>query len=92
MAYYGQVPGLQIRVREGDRVRVVLKNELDQSAAIHFHGVEVPNDQDGVPFITQPPVKAGETYTVHRGASGRFDALEEEAFVYAFILTWLGAH
>ena len=63
MAYNGQVPGPQIRVREGERVRVVLKNELEQSTAIHFHGVEAPNDQDGVPFITQPPVKPGETYT-----------------------------
>ena len=63
MAYNGQVPGPQIRVREGDRVRVVLTNQLDQSTAVHFHGVELPNDQDGVPFITQPPVKPGETYT-----------------------------
>jgi FtsP/CotA-like multicopper oxidase with cupredoxin domain len=63
MAYNGQVPGPQIRIREGDRVRVVLKNELDQSTAIHFHGVEVPIDQDGVPFITQPPVKPGATFT-----------------------------
>lgn len=62
-AYNGQVPGPQIRVREGDRVRVVLKNELPESTAIHFHGVEVPNDQDGVPFITQPPVKPGQSYT-----------------------------
>jgi FtsP/CotA-like multicopper oxidase with cupredoxin domain len=63
MAYNGQVPGPQIRVREGDRVRVVLKNELSESTAIHFHGLELPVDQDGVPFITQPPIKSGETYT-----------------------------
>lgn len=62
-AYNGQVPGPQIRVREGDRVRVVLKNELPESTVIHFHGLEIPNDQDGVPFITQPPVKPGETFT-----------------------------
>ncbi|HKG95269.1 MAG TPA: multicopper oxidase domain-containing protein [Gemmatimonadaceae bacterium] len=62
-AYNGQVPGPQIRVREGDRVRLVLKNELPESTAVHFHGVELPNDQDGVPFITQPPVKPGESYT-----------------------------
>ena len=61
--YNGQVPGPQIRVREGDRVRLNLKNGLEESTAIHFHGLEVPNDQDGVPFITQPPVKPGETYT-----------------------------
>ena len=62
-AYNGQVPGPQIRVREGDRVRVKLVNQLSQSTAIHFHGLELPNDQDGVPFITQPPVKPGESYT-----------------------------
>ncbi|MEO5824876.1 MAG: multicopper oxidase domain-containing protein [Gemmatimonadales bacterium] len=61
--YNGQIPGPQIRVREGDRVRIVLINQLSQSTSIHFHGLEVPNDQDGVPFITQPPVKPGETYT-----------------------------
>jgi FtsP/CotA-like multicopper oxidase with cupredoxin domain len=61
-AYNDQVPGPQIRVREGDRVRVVLKNELSESTSIHFHGLEVPNDQDGVPFMTQPPVKPGDSY------------------------------
>lgn len=61
--YNGQVPGPQIRVREGDRVRVNLINNLPESTVIHFHGLEVPNDQDGVPFITQPPVKPGEKFT-----------------------------
>ena len=62
-AYNKQVPGPQIRVREGDRVRVNLTNQLPQSTVIHFHGLELPNDQDGVPFITQPPIKPGESYT-----------------------------
>jgi FtsP/CotA-like multicopper oxidase with cupredoxin domain len=62
-AYNGQVPGPQIRVREGERVRINLRNGLEESTAIHFHGLETPNDQDGVPFITQPPVKPGEEYT-----------------------------
>jgi FtsP/CotA-like multicopper oxidase with cupredoxin domain len=61
--YNEQVPGPMIRVREGDRVRLVLTNDLPESTAIHCHGVELPNDVDGVPFITQPPVKPGETYT-----------------------------
>jgi FtsP/CotA-like multicopper oxidase with cupredoxin domain len=61
--YNGVVPGPQIRVREGDRVRVNLKNELPESTAIHFHGLMVPNDQDGVPFITQPPIKPGQSYS-----------------------------
>jgi len=62
-AYNKQVPGPQIRVRQGDRVRLVVTNALPESTAVHFHGVELPNDQDGVPFITQPPIKSGETYT-----------------------------
>jgi manganese oxidase len=62
-AYNEQVPGPQIRVREGDRVRLNLKNELDESTAMHFHGLELPNEVDGVPFITQPPIRPGESYT-----------------------------
>lgn len=62
-AYNEQVPGPQFRVREGDRVRVILHNELPESTAIHFHGLEVPNDQDGVTYMTQPPVKPGTSYT-----------------------------
>lgn len=63
MAYNGLIPGPEIRVTEGDKVRFVVKNEMKQSTAIHFHGVRVPNDQDGVPFITQPVIKTGETHT-----------------------------
>ena len=62
-AYNGVVPGPQIRVKEGDRVRVIVKNELDQSTSVHFHGVELPNNMDGVPFITQPPIKPGQSFT-----------------------------
>jgi FtsP/CotA-like multicopper oxidase with cupredoxin domain len=64
MAYNDQVPGPQIRVKEGDRVRIVLKNDLTQSTAMHFHGLELPNDVDGVPFITQPVIKPGESHTM----------------------------
>ncbi|MEP6986160.1 MAG: multicopper oxidase domain-containing protein, partial [Chloroflexota bacterium] len=45
------------------KVRIVMKNEMKQSTAIHFHGLLIPNDQDGVPYITQKPVKSGETGT-----------------------------
>lgn len=62
-AYNGQVPGPQIRVREGDRVRINVKNELSQSTSVHFHGLEVPISQDGVPFITQPPIKPGASFS-----------------------------
>jgi FtsP/CotA-like multicopper oxidase with cupredoxin domain len=62
-AYNGQVPGPELRVTEGDTVRVVVKNELSESTAVHFHGVIVPNNMDGVPFITQPPIKSGQSFT-----------------------------
>lgn len=61
--YNGVVPGPEIRVTEGDKVRIRLKNDLgDEATAIHFHGLLIPNAMDGVPFITQPPVNPGETF------------------------------
>ncbi len=44
-------------------MQVVLHNQLPESTAIHFHGLMTPNAADGVPYITQPPEKPGETYT-----------------------------
>ena len=61
--YNGTVPGPTIRVDPGDKVKVVLHNELPESTVIHFHGLELPNALDGVPDITQPPVKPGQSYT-----------------------------
>ena len=62
-AYNEQAPGPEIRVTEGDTMRIVVKNELPESTAVHPHGVMVPNNMDGVPFLTQPPIKPGETFT-----------------------------
>jgi len=61
--YNGMVPAPTIKVDVGDKVRVVLKNELPMGTDIHWHGVRVPNDQDGVAPITQELIKAGATYT-----------------------------
>ena len=62
-AYNGTVPGPQIHVQVGDRVRVILHNELPEPTTIHFHGQVVPNEVDGVPVITQPAVMPGESFT-----------------------------
>jgi len=62
MAYNGRVPGPEIRVREGERVRIVLKNALREPTTIHWHGVDVPNAMDGVANLTQKPVAPGETF------------------------------
>ena len=58
-----QVPGPTLRVGVGDKVRFVVHNELEESTAVHWHGLTVPNAQDGVPDITQEPIKPGESFT-----------------------------
>ncbi len=60
--YNGMVPGPLLRVTEGDRVRVVVKNDLPEDTTIHWHGIEVPNAMDGVPGMTQDPIAPGETF------------------------------
>jgi FtsP/CotA-like multicopper oxidase with cupredoxin domain len=60
--YNGTVPGPELRVTEGDTVRVTLRNELPVPTAVHWHGIDVPNAMDGVPGLTQPPVQPGETF------------------------------
>ncbi|MBI3738686.1 MAG: multicopper oxidase domain-containing protein, partial [Chloroflexi bacterium] len=61
--YNGTVPGPMIRVTEGDKVRIVLKNNLPNATSIHWHGIPVPNAMDGVPPFTQNAVKPGEMFT-----------------------------
>jgi FtsP/CotA-like multicopper oxidase with cupredoxin domain len=64
LGYNGQWPGPTIRVTEGDRVRAIFRNNLDETTGVHFHGVEFDDFfQDGVPFVTQKPIVPGETYT-----------------------------
>ena len=58
----GQVPGPELRVREGETLRVLLENRLPEPTTIHWHGIPVPNAMDGVPEVTQPAVPPGERY------------------------------
>ena len=62
-AFNGVIPGPVLRVDEGDKVRMVVKNDLPFDTGVHWHGMVLPNDQDGVPGITQPAIMPGETYT-----------------------------
>ncbi len=61
--YNGSVPGAQIRIKQGDRVKINFKNELPEPTTIHWHGYPVPNSQDGVPGVTMNAIKPGETFT-----------------------------
>jgi FtsP/CotA-like multicopper oxidase with cupredoxin domain len=61
--YNGSMPGPTIEVNEGDRVRIRFRNGLPEPTTVHWHGLEVPLDMDGVPAISQPLVEPGGTYT-----------------------------
>ena len=58
-AYNGTVPGPVLRVRQGERLRIMVENRLDEATTVHWHGVRLPNAMDGVPYITQPPIEPG---------------------------------
>src|SRR3989338_8431089 len=62
-AYNGMVPGPLIRVTEGDKVKIILKNNIPEATTIHWHGILVPNNMDGIPDETQKPIQPGETFT-----------------------------
>ncbi len=62
-AYNGQVPGPLIRIKQGDRVRIILTNHLPEPTSIHWHGLILPNSMDGVPPLTQKSVPPGGTFT-----------------------------
>ena len=62
-AYNGQVPGPVLKVDVGDIVRVVLHNKLPMGTDVHWHGIQTPNEMDGVAPITQDLIKSGETFT-----------------------------
>lgn len=59
----GMVPGPELRVKEGQRTRFRVKNELDEPSSIHWHGVILPAEQDGVAHLTQDPIEPGESFT-----------------------------
>ena len=63
LGFNGTWPGPRVDVIEGDRVRAIFKNNLDESTGIHFHGQRLPNNMDGVPHITQDPIQPGASFT-----------------------------
>jgi FtsP/CotA-like multicopper oxidase with cupredoxin domain len=62
-AYGGQLPGREIRVRRGDVLKVELNNQLPDPTSIHWHGIALRNDMDGVPGLTQDEIGAGTSFT-----------------------------
>jgi FtsP/CotA-like multicopper oxidase with cupredoxin domain len=56
--YNGAVPGPELRFKQGERLSIEVENALAVDTTVHWHGVRVPNAMDGVPHLTQPPIKA----------------------------------
>jgi FtsP/CotA-like multicopper oxidase with cupredoxin domain len=68
-AYNGMIPGPIMHANVGDKIRIVLKNELPESTALHLHGVRVPNSMDGVDPYTQKAIIPGGTFVYEWTAS-----------------------
>jgi manganese oxidase len=68
--YNGVVPGPTLRVNEGDKIRIVLKNELPEYTTLHPHGCSVPNDMDGFDPFTQDAIAPGQSFTYEWVATG----------------------
>ena len=75
-AYNGAVPGPEIRLIRGDRVRITFRNLLHEPSTIHWHGLPVPPNMDGVPVLSQAAVAPGDSFVYE------FDATASGTFFY----------
>lgn len=60
--YGDALPGTALRATAGDRVRIAFTNDLPDETSVHWHGLAIRNDMDGVPGLTMPPIAAGERF------------------------------
>jgi FtsP/CotA-like multicopper oxidase with cupredoxin domain len=74
--FNGLAPGPTIQVTQGDKVRVIFKNELPEASSLHWHGFEDHIGNDGMPGISQEPVRPGETFVYN------FDIHQEGTYFY----------
>ncbi|MFN3172757.1 MAG: multicopper oxidase family protein [Hyphomicrobiales bacterium] len=77
--YNGGLPGPELRVRKGQRVRVNFTNQLEEPTSVHWHGIRIENAMDGVAGLTQAPVIPGESFS--------YDFVAPDAGTY-----WYHAH
>lgn len=76
IAVNGQIPMPTLEFTQGDTAEIVVHNQLKESTSLHWHGVQLPNSEDGVPFLTQNPIMPGETYTY------RFEVIQNGTYWY----------
>ena len=63
IAVNGQIPMPTLTFTEGDIAEIVVHNKLKESTSLHWHGLFLPNKEDGVPYLTQMPIEPNETFT-----------------------------
>lgn len=62
LAINGTIPGPTLHFTEGDTAEIYVHNTLHEETSIHWHGLILPNQEDGVPYLTTQPIKAGQTH------------------------------
>jgi len=62
IAVNGQIPMPTLVFTEGDTAEIHVHNQLKETTSLHWHGLQLPNKEDGVPFLTQMPINSNETY------------------------------
>lgn len=94
LAINGTIPGPILRFKEGDVAKIRVKNHLKkESTSLHWHGLLLPNREDGVPYLTTPPILPGESYTyefplIHSGTYWYHShtGLQEQRGIYGSIV------
>jgi FtsP/CotA-like multicopper oxidase with cupredoxin domain len=93
MTVNGGIPGPTIRFKEGGYAVIYVKNDMNVETSVHWHGLLLPNFYDGVPYLTTPPIKPGETqkYEFPLMQSGTYwyhshTMLQEQSGVYGSII------
>ncbi len=93
MTINGSIPGPTLRFKEGGYAIIYVKNEMDVETSVHWHGLILPNYQDGVPYLTTPPIEPGKTlkYEFPLQQAGTYwyhshTMLQEQSGVYGSIV------
>lgn len=93
MTINGSIPGPTLHFKEGDYAVIHVRNDMDVETSIHWHGILLPNFYDGVPYLTTPPVRPGETfqYEFLLRQAGTYwyhshTALQEQSGIYGSIV------
>ena len=93
MSLNDSIPGPTLRFREGDTARIRFHNLMDVPTSVHWHGILLPYRQDGVPYVTNPPIEPGKTqkfeFTIKQSGTYWFHShtgLQEQRGVYGSIV------